>query len=420
MKNRIKRALAGLLMLMLIVTHIPTGVFAADVTGNGTKSDPYIVTNFSELKTYLKKGYVRLGNDLSVTSTLYMDKGLEAGVTEYGIDLNGYVLDFSKNNEISSKAIQIPANTSFTISDRRPEADHGSEYKTSEETSIKGGIITGFRYSTTSGGYTSCIYVWDAKFTMTGGTFYNNNTYEGGTCIGIRDGSTVDISNVNFYDNTSQYWGTCIWTDDNSSNPSTLTVTNCKFIGNSGEYTSVIDTRIRKTVVKNCIIKNNTANICSAVRVASGGSLELYNTEITDNRTKNLDAIYGTTAGGVIVNLEEDSSLTLNGKVTITGNTVNGVTRNLYSASAVNLGSSFSADSKIGVYKQDSYSKGDDFKIVNDIKTFKDCFTSDVEGIPVHEKSSDLYLGIAKDGEGTIGKKNSEKLSINNDVSKMN
>ena len=249
MKNRIKRALAGLLMLMLIVTQIPTGVFAADVTGNGTKSDPYIVTNFSELKTYLKKGYVRLGNDLSVTSTLYMDKGLEAGVTEYGIDLNGYVLDFSKNNEISSKAIQIPANTSFTISDSRPEADHGSEYKTSEETSIKGGIITGFRYSTTSGGYTSCIYVWDAKFTMTGGTFYNNNTYEGGTCIGIRDGSTVDISNVNFYDNTSQYWGTCIWTDDNSSNPSTLTVTNCKFIGNSGEYTSVIDTRIRKIPV---------------------------------------------------------------------------------------------------------------------------------------------------------------------------
>ena len=60
-----KRILSILLCLVMVVGLFPTMAFAADgsgaTTGSGTKSDPYIVTTFEELKAELEKDTVGLG-----------------------------------------------------------------------------------------------------------------------------------------------------------------------------------------------------------------------------------------------------------------------------------------------------------------------------------------------------------------------
>ena len=60
-----KRILSILLCLVMVVGLFPTMAFAADgsgaTTGSGTKSDPYIVTTFEELKAALEKDTVGLG-----------------------------------------------------------------------------------------------------------------------------------------------------------------------------------------------------------------------------------------------------------------------------------------------------------------------------------------------------------------------
>lgn len=67
-----KKKLAGLFALLALALVVaafvsPAQEVKADVTGTGTKNDPYIVTTMTELCTYLNKnpGYVKLGNDIS-------------------------------------------------------------------------------------------------------------------------------------------------------------------------------------------------------------------------------------------------------------------------------------------------------------------------------------------------------------------
>ena len=360
---KMKKIVASILTFMMLFMNVPTNVFAADtaVSGSGSKSDPYIVSTTNEFYTYLVKGYIKLNNDIVVGQDMFISK-------ESGIDLNGHILDFKDCN--SSDGLYI-RETTFSISDSNPTSEHDEKYSLNDGTSstpIKGGIITGFQYDKRAGGFNSCVYVVNTDFTMTGGTFFDNNTKEGGTCIGVRNSATAKISNVNFYNNSCDYFAPCIWNTDNYSS---IDVSNCNFIGNKGKYAGVIYADGKEETIDHCLVKNNQTEEGGAIKIGSGSSMLIKDTTITDNTSTKVNE----TAGVYFFN-SSNQKLTLDGKVIIQNNTIDGKERNVYSLVPMSLKDTFSKESKVGVFHVSVISEP---IVVKNIGNYQDCFINDTE-----------------------------------------
>lgn len=398
----------------------------AGVTGSGTMTDPYIVSTSDDLRQYLPDGYVKLANDIVITGydiSLYKYEEY----TNTGIDLNGHVLDFSQMRDFdggrTAEGILVRAakgqNLNFRIDDSNPDSKHGGAYVRNDGTPITGGVITGFECDYSSGGVTSCILVDDADFAMTGGTFYKNKTHEGGTCIGVMGKSNVRISNTDFYNNECEYWSSGIWFG--GSGTTLLEIVNCKFIDNMGYYTSVICSEATNTIIGNCVIQNNTSKRYGAVRVEGDGTAIIKDTMITGNvNTETEDDPYAQTAG-VYIQSYNSPQLILDGKVTITDNTINGEQRNLYCSIPVKLGDNFSKESKVGVFNRTKLYEEDDILLISNIGSFAGCFTSDAANGELYVKGTSLNVRMKSQTqtEGKIEKQNPEGLALNNDITNL-
>ena len=392
MKEKLKRIVTGILMCMLVLTQLPANVFADDttssITGTGTEDDPYIVTTSDEFATYLPQGYVKLGNDITLNSSFI------SVTKESGIDLNGHVLDFS--NAPGSKVISVD-NTKFHIKDSAPETTHNSQFVASDGTELRGGILTGYKHDENGGGINTCFYMYETEFIMSGGTFYNNVTISGGTCLTLIGASNVEISNAGFYDNKSNYWSSCIWFNSGVSDSSSIELDNCKFIGNTAKSATAIGSDASKTVINSCIIKDNITANDGVVYGLSGAAITIRDTTITGN-TNTVDSVIWqeVKVAGVYVekNRQMDTYLTLDGKVDITGNTVNGMERNLYytNQDGIGLGSGFDKTSKIGITHQEELYDGYDRIAVSQAADFISCFSSDAADGELYVKDGNINL----------------------------
>ena len=392
MKEKLKRIVTGILMCMLVLTQLPANVFADDttssITGTGTEDDPYIVTTSDEFATYLPKGYVKLGNDIQLEySDILVTK-------DSGIDLSGHVLDFS--NASGSEVISVD-NTKFHIKDSDPETTHNPQFVASDGTELRGGILTGYKHDEYGGDTNTCFYMYETKFIMSGGTFYNNVTFSGGTCLTFRGASNVEISNVGFYDNKSNWWSSCIWFNSGVSDSSSIKLDNCKFIGNTAKSATVIGSDSSDTVINSCIIKDNITANDGVVYGLSGAAITIKDTTITGNiNTVDSEICQEVRVAGVYVekNIQLDTYLILDGKVDITGNTVNGMERNLYytNQDGIGLGSGFDKTSKIGITHQEELYDGYDKIAVSQAADFINCFSSDAADGELYVKDGNINL----------------------------
>ena len=363
--------------------------------GDGTKENPYIVNTYDELRTYLPQGYVKLGRDIEMENPISVYSRNSA--IETGIDLNGHILDFT-NCSKSADGIRISGNddinVSFTIKDSDPDSLHDAEYTTTDG-KIKGGIITGFKYDNSSGGINSCICTDNVKFVMTGGTFFKNETLEGGTCLTFTANTDAEVSNVKFYNNESRYWCSCIkFSCPPSAEKSSLKINNCIFKDNSAYYSGVMRTCAKKNIIENCTLQNNTAKRYGAICLEYGGSTIIRDTVITGNICTEDKEGYDEyeQVAGVYIDKYLEPTLTLDGKVTINDNTINGEQRNVYCATPVLLGENFDKASQVGVFYRSKFYENSDYTVVKNIEDYEKCFTSDTNAGLLYVKDEDLHI----------------------------
>lgn len=392
MKEKLKRIVTGILMCMLVLTQLPANVFADDttssITGTGTEDDPYIVTTSDEFDHYLPQGYVKLGNDITLNSSFI------SVTKDSGIDLNGHVLDFS--NASGSEVISV-GNIKFHIKDSAPETTHNSQFVASDGTELRGGILTGYKHDENDVETNTCFYMYETRFIMSGGTFYNNATFSGGTCLTFRGASNVEISNAGFYDNKSNWWSSCIWFNSGDIANSSIELDNCKFIGNTAKSATVIGSDSSNIVINSCIIKDNITANYGVVYGLSGAAITIKDTTITENTYKvDSEKCQEVKVAGVYVekNIQLDTYLMLDGKVDITGNTVNGVERNLYytNSGGIYLERGFDKTSKIGITHQEELDDGYDRIAVSQAADFINCFSSDAADGELYVKDGNINL----------------------------
>lgn len=392
-----RRSLGILMAFIWIIVILPVNkVYANDSNPDGTQANPYPVSNYSELSTYLKKGYVKMTDDIIMRSSIYIN--LEEGNSSKnsGIDLNGHILDFSQCQ--SSFGIKLRgknvAGTSFTITDSNPDSSHGKDYVTNTGKKINGGIITGYNYDSMGGGMTSCIQSEYVPFTIEKVTFFKNSSKGGGTCIGSNGDVDLTVSDVNFYNNKTDYWSSCIWYCDwYVENNSRLLVKNCNFKDNSGQYSGVVYTSAKSSIIDGCTITNNSTKKYGMICVSGENDLLLKNTVIRDNTASDAGEVAG-------VDYEGKGQFTLDGKTIITDNTYLGRQKNIHSSKVIKLGDNFSHESKIalGAYVYSGYDK----QLVSNIGDFAGCFICD-------NADGELY----SDGSGLrIRKKEQEHVHV--------
>lgn len=101
---RSSKKVFSFIMFLGILFLMETGVFALE--GQGSKTSPYIVTNYSELKGVMGEScYIKLGKSFVNTDT---EAVTVAEGTEIDLDFNGYKISFSGyGSEISHAAIII-------------------------------------------------------------------------------------------------------------------------------------------------------------------------------------------------------------------------------------------------------------------------------------------------------------------------
>lgn len=396
----LKRLFSIIMISIFIIAAMPVDYIRADEpVQDGSKNNPYIVTNFKEFKNGIsKKGYIKLAKDIDFTQYIYMEVDSSY---KGGIDLNGHILNFEKRYNYLNYGISI-INTSstgglFEITDSNPSAVHEG-YVNSENEPLTGGIITGFRYDMNSlaGGVTCCLSINNLNCVLDGVTFYDNTTGGGGSCIDKSGkNGTLEINKCKFYDNKSNHWASCVWvgTGREGRNDQCL-ITDSVFKGNYGKYTSTVATSSENCVIKNCLFENNECDSGGTLSVSGYGTLEVADTDVTGNVCTSDEEDEYTTAG---IFIDSCGKLVLNGKVNITGNTYNNKENNLifnfngiYRFPIV-LGERFDAASKAGLkVSKDAINYA--YEVIENIGEFKECFVCDHENGELYVEAGKLYF----------------------------
>lgn len=400
--NSLRKLFSMIMVSIFIIAAMPVDYIRADEpVQDGSKSNPYIVTNFKEFQNgIMKKGYIKLANDIDFSEYIYMEVD-----SSYrgGIDLNGHILNFEKRYSYYSYGIGLRNKSGtggglFEITDSNPSAVHEG-YVNSENEPLTGGIITGFRYNMNSsaGGSTSCLSINNLNCVLDGVTFFDNTTGGGGSCIDKSgENGTLEINKCKFYDNKSNYWASCVWvgTSRSDSRNDQCLITDSVFKGNYGKYTSTVATSSENCVIKNCLFENNECDSGGTVNVSHYGTLEVVDTDITGNICTSDEEDDSTTAG---ICIDVCGKLVLNGKVNITGNTYNNKENNLIfypygiDRFLIVLGEQFDAASKVGLkVRKDAINYA--YNVIENIGEFKESFVCDHENGELYVEDGKLYF----------------------------
>lgn len=409
--NSLRKLFSIIMVSIFIIAAMPVDYIRADEpVQDGSKNNPYIVTSFKEFKNgILKQGYIKLANDIDFSEYIYMEVD-----SSYrgGIDLNGHILNFEKRYSYNSYGIGLRNESGtgglFEITDSNPSAVHEG-YINSENESLTGGIITGFRYDmdSSAGGVTCCLSINNLNCVLEGVTFYDNTTGGGGSCIDkFGENGTLEINKCKFYDNKSNYWASCVWvgTSRSDNRNDQCLITDSVFKGNYGKYTSTVATSSENCVIKNCLFENNECDSGGTVNVSHYGTLEVVDTDITGNICTSDEEGDSTTAG---ICIDACGKLVLNGKVNITGNTYNNKENNLIfyphgiKRFLIVLGEQFDEASKVGLkVRKDAINYA--YDVIENIGEFKESFVCD------HE-NGELYV---EDGKLCFKKRHIHKKDI--------
>lgn len=410
--NSLRKLFSIIMVSIFIIAAMPVDYIRADEpVQDGSKNNPYIVTSFKEFKNgILKQGYIKLANDIDFSEYIYMEMD-----SSYrgGIDLNGHILNFEKRYSYNSYGIGLRNESGtggglFEITDSNPSAVHEG-YINSENESLTGGIITGFRYDmdSSAGGVTCCLSINNLNCVLEGVTFYDNTTGGGGSCIDkFGENGTLEINKCKFYDNKSNYWASCVWvgTSRSDNRNDQCLITDSVFKGNYGKYTSTVATSSENCVIKNCLFENNECDSGGTVNVSHYGTLEVVDTDITGNICTSDEEDDSTTAG---ICIDACGKLVLNGKVNITGNTYNNKENNLIfyphgiKRFLIVLGEQFDEASKVGLkVRKDAINYA--YDVIENIGEFKESFVCD------HE-NGELYV---EDGKLCFKKRHIHKKDL--------
>lgn len=410
--NSLRKLFSIIMVSIFIIAAMPVDYIRADEpVQDGSKNNPYIVTSFKEFKnSILKQGYIKLANDIDFSEYIYMEVD-----SSYrgGIDLNGHILNFEKRYSYNSYGIGLRNESGtggglFEITDSNPSAVHEG-YINSENESLTGGIITGFRYDmdSSAGGVTCCLSINNLNCVLEGVTFYDNTTGGGGSCIDkFGENGTLEINKCKFYDNKSNYWASCVWvgTSRSDNRNDQCLITDSVFKGNYGKYTSTVATSSENCVIKNCLFENNECDSGGTVNVSHYGTLEVVDTDITGNICTSDEEDDSTTAG---ICIDACGKLVLNGKVNITGNTYNNKENNLIfyphgiKRFLIVLGEQFDEASKVGLkVRKDAINYA--YDVIENIGEFKESFVCD------HE-NGELYV---EDGKLCFKKRHIHKKDL--------
>lgn len=410
--NSLRKLFSIIMVSIFIIAAMPVDYIRADEpVQDGSKNNPYIVTSFKEFKNgILKQGYIKLANDIDFSEYIYMEVD-----SSYrgGIDLNGHILNFEKRYSYNSYGIGLRNESGtggglFEITDSNPSAVHEG-YINSENESLTGGIITGFRYDmdSSAGGVTCCLSINNLNCVLEGVTFYDNTTGGGGSCIDkFGENGTLEINKCKFYDNKSNYWASCVWvgTSRSDNRNDQCLITDSVFKGNYGKYTSTVATSSENCVIKNCLFENNECDLGGTVNVSHYGTLEVVDTDITGNICTSDEEDDSTTAG---ICIDACGKLVLNGKVNITGNTYNNKENNLIfyphgiKRFLIVLGEQFDEASKVGLkVRKDAINYA--YDVIENIGEFKESFVCD------HE-NGELYV---EDGKLCFKKRHIHKKDL--------
>lgn len=400
--NSLRKLFSIIMVSIFIIAAMPVDYIRADEpVQDGSKNNPYIVTNFKEFQNgILKQGYIKLANDIDFSEYIYMEVD-----SSYrgGIDLNGHILNFEKRYSYYSYGIGLRNESGaggglFEITDSNPSVVHEG-YVNSENEPLTGGIITGFRYNMNSsaGGSTSCLSINNLNCVLDGVTFFDNTTGGGGSCIDkFGENGTLEINKCKFYDNKSNYWASCVWvgTSRSDSRNDQCLITDSVFKGNYGKYTSTVATSSENCVIKNCLFENNECDSGGTVNVSHYGTLEVVDTDITGNICTSDEEDDSTTAG---ICIDVCGKLVLNGKVNITGNTYNNKENNLIfypygiDRFLIVLGEQFDAASKVGLkVRKDAINYA--YDVIENIGEFKESFVCDHENGELYVEDGKLYF----------------------------
>lgn len=395
------RKLFSIIMISIfIIAAMPVDYIRADEpVQDGSKNNPYIVTDFKEFKNGINKGYIKLAKDIDFTQYIYMEVDSSY---KGGIDLNGHILNFEKRYSYYSYGIGLKnesgAGGLFEITDSNPSAVHEG-YVNSENEPLTGGIITGFRYdmNSSAGGSTSCLSINNLNCVLDGVTFFDNTTGGGGSCIDkFGENGTLEINKCKFYDNKSNYWASCVWvgTSRSDNRNDQCLITDSVFKGNYGKYTSTVATSSENCVIKNCLFENNECDSGGTVNVSHYGTLEVVDTDITGNICTSDEEGDSTTAG---ICIDACGKLVLNGKVNITGNTYNNKENNLIfyphgiKRFLIVLGEQFDEASKVGLkVRKDAINYA--YDVIENIGEFKESFVCDHENGELYVEAGKLYF----------------------------
>ena len=400
--NSLRKLFSIIMVSIFIIAAMPVDYIRADEpVQDGSKSNPYIVTNFKEFQNgIMKQGYIKLANDIDFSEYIYMEVD-----SSYrgGIDLNGHILNFEKRYSYYSYGIGLRNESGaggglFEITDSNPSVVHEG-YVNSENEPLTGGIITGFRYNMNSsaGGSTSCLSINNLNCVLDGVTFFDNTTGGGGSCIDkFGENGTLEINKCKFYDNKSNYWASCVWvgTSRSDSRNDQCLITDSVFKGNYGKYTSTVATSSENCVIKNCLFENNECDSGGTVNVSHYGTLEVVDTDITGNICTSDEEDDSTTAG---ICIDVCGKLVLNGKVNITRNTYNNKENNLIfypygiDRFLIVLGEQFDAASKVGLkVRKDAINYA--YNVIENIGEFKESFVCDHENGELYVEDGKLYF----------------------------
>lgn len=399
--NSLRKLFSMIMVSIFIIAAMPADYIRADEpVQDGSKNNPYIVTNFKEFQNGIsKKGYIKLAKDIDFTQYIYMEVDSSY---KGGIDLNGHILNFEKRYNYYSYGIAIRNTSStgglFEITDSNPSAVHEG-YVNSEGEPLTGGIITGFRYdmNSSAGGTTCCLSINNLNCVLDGVTFFDNTTGGGGSCIDkFGENGTLEINKCKFYDNKSNYWASCVWvgTSRSDNRNDQCLITDSVFKGNYGKYTSTVATSSENCVIKNCLFENNECDSGGTVNVSHYGTLEVVDTDITGNICTADEEDDSTTAG---ICIDACGKLVLNGKVNITGNTYNNKENNLIfyphgiDRFLIVLGEQFDEASKVGLkVRKDAINYA--YDVIENIGEFKESFVCDHENGELYVEDGKLYF----------------------------
>ncbi len=177
-----KRILSILLMCCMVLTLLPVTALAEDsayTVGEDTSVSARALAGTAGTKlkadniaAYIANGLgggvYTLAEDVTISGTLRV-------TGEATVDLNGHVLRYAETADPGS-IFRVEAGKTLTLSDSRPEAEHG------DENLPAGGLITGgkgYRYDSGGGGYHIYNYYGGgvyveagASFELAGGTIY--------------------------------------------------------------------------------------------------------------------------------------------------------------------------------------------------------------------------------------------------------